>query len=184
LAKTLREILAELHESTLHEIRKRVEEQTNAIFSKLISRRWQLDKVIISPDYKIRVLDKEGVDNLKTLSAGQTLYLSLSFISALRQITATNYPMVIDSPFGKVSGEERIWAAEDLPIFLPDTQITFLVTDTEYSSDVSNILTNTKIPSIREVLLKNNKVWKEFNLVISKEDDVSSKTEVVEYVKV
>jgi hypothetical protein len=137
-----------------------------------------LEKVEISPDYKIKVLDKEGVDNLKTLSAGQTLYLSLSFISALREVTAINYPMVIDSPFGKVSGQERVWAADDLPKFLPDTQITFLVTDTEYSSSVSNILTNETIPSIRDVLLKNERVWREFNLILVNEDKISSKTEV------
>lgn len=178
LTVKLIEYIDKLYQDTLDEIRLSVEKHTNQIFAKLISRRWQLDRIEISQEYKIKVLDKEGVNNLRTLSAGQTLYLSLSFISALRKITSINYPMVIDSPFGKVSGNERIWAAQDIPTFLPNTQITFLVTDTEYSSAVSNIMTNEKLPSIRDVLLRNEKVWQEFNLIMVKDDDISSRTEI------
>lgn len=178
LTQELIQCLEELYQASLSEVRSSVERYTNEIFRKLISRRWQLDRIEILPDYRIRVIDKDGSSNLKTLSAGQTLYLSLAFISSLRNVTAVNYPMVIDSPFGKVSGKERIWAAEDIPTFLPNTQITFLVTDTEYSSEVSNILTNEKLPSIRTVLLNNEKIWKEFNLIIEPDDNISSKTEV------
>lgn len=176
LARKAREILEDLREDLLSEIRETVEKRTEEIWKKLISRHWQLDKISIDDEYKIRVIDKEGVDNLKTLSAGQTLYLALSFISAIREVTDTNYLMMIDSPFGKVSGHERIWAAQDLPEFLPDTQMTFLVTNTEYDAETTDLETGEKIDSIRNVLRKNNKLWKEYVLKLTKTSESSSKT--------
>ena len=169
-------ILEELREEILIEIREDVQRRTEEIWRKLISRHWQLDKIVIDENYGIRVLDKEGVDNMRTLSAGQTLYLALSFISAIRDVTDTNYPMVIDSPFGKVSGQERVFAAQDLPNYLPQTQITFLVTDSEYNADVTDLETKAIIPSIKTIFSKNNKIWKEFILKLKKESETSSHT--------
>lgn len=183
LARKARETLEDLREDLLGEIRETVEKRTEEIWKKLISRRWQLDKISIDDEYKIRVIDKEGVDNLKTLSAGQTLYLALSFISAIREVTDTNYLMIVDSPFGKVSGHERIWAAQDLPEFLPDTQMTFLVTNTEYDAITTDLETGEKIDSIRNVLRKNNKLWKEYVLRLTKTSESSSKT-IMEEVKI
>ena len=128
LAKMSLTTLYQVREELLTDIREKVQNKTEEIFKKLITRHWQIDKVEIDENYKIRVIDTEGVDNLKTLSAGQTLYLALSYIAAVREVTDTNYPMIIDSPFGRVSGMERVRAAEDLPLYLPETQITLLVT--------------------------------------------------------
>ena len=146
----------------------------------MILRHRQLENVKIDEEYNISVKDKEGVDNLRTLSAGQTLYLALSFISAVREVTDTNYPMIVDSPFGKVSGYERVWAAEDLPEFLPNTQMTFLVTNTEYDATTTDLETGEKIQSIRSILTKNNKLWKEFVLKLNKVSETSTATIIEE----
>lgn len=180
VAQKATNILEELREVLLTEIREDVERRTEEIWRKLVSRHWQLDKITIDPNYKIRVYDKEGVDNMRTLSAGQTLYLALSFIAAVREVTDTNYPMVIDSPFGKVSGRERVFAAEDLPTYLPGTQMTFLVTDSEYNAEIPDIETKERIPSIKSILGKNERVWKEYVLKLEKESETSSKTTIKE----
>lgn len=173
--------LNQVREELLSEIRERVQQRTEEIFKKLITRHWQVDRIEIDENYKIRVIDKEGVDNLKTLSAGQTLYLALSYIAALREVTDTNYPMIIDSPFGRIAGLERVRAAEDLPSYLPETQITFLVTNTEYKARVAQDSSSVKhIPSIKETLQKNKRIWKEFELVIDKITEESSRTLVKE----
>ena len=151
------------------------------IFKKLIKRHWQIEKIEIDENYRMRVIDKEGVDNLKTLSAGQTLYLALSYIAAVREVTDTNYPMIIDSPFGKVSGEERVWAAEDLPKYLPDTQITLLVTNTEYAAEIpKDLQTGKKIESIRHIVQDSNRLGKEMLFTLEKISEESSRTIVEE----
>jgi len=173
--------LNQVREELLSDIRERVQKRTEEIFKKLITRHWQIDHLEIDENYKIRVIDKEGVDNLKTLSAGQTLYLALSYIAAVREVTDTNFPMIIDSPFGRIAGLERVRAAEDLPTYLPETQITFLVTNTEYNASIAtDLTTGKKIPSIKETFEKNDRIWKEFQLELEKISEESSRTLVKE----
>lgn len=181
LAEMAQSTLNQVREELLTDIREKVQNRTEEIFKKLITRHWQIEKVEIDENYKIRVIDTEGVDNLKTLSAGQTLYLALSYIAAVREVTDTNYPMIIDSPFGRVSGIERVRAAEDLPLYLPDTQITLLVTNTEYNAEIEKDLqTGEHIASIKDTLQKNNRLGKEMRLDLEKISDTSSRTIVKE----
>ena len=181
LASKAEMTLKQVREELLSDIREKVQFRTEEIFKKLITRHWQIDKVEIDENYKIRVIDTEGVDNLKTLSAGQTLYLALSYIAAVREVTDTNYPMIIDSPFGRVSGIERVRAAEDLPKYLPDTQITLLVTNTEYNAKIEKDLQSGKeIASIKDTLQKNNRLGKEMRLELEKISEKSSRTVVEE----
>ena len=85
--------------------------------------------------------------------------------------------MLQTSPFGRISGIERVRAAEDLPLYLPDTQITLLVTNTEYNAKIENDLeTGKQIASIRDTLLKNNRLGKEMRLELEKISDTSSRT--------
>lgn len=177
LAEMSQSTLIQVREELLLDIRKKVQDRTEEIFKKLITRHWQIEKVKIDENYKIRVIDAEGVDNLKTLSAGQTLYLALSYIAAVREVTDTNYPMIIDSPFGRISGIERVRAAEDLPLYLPDTQITLLVTNTEYNAAIEKDLqTGKHIASIKDTLQKNKRLGKEMRLTLKKISDTSSRT--------
>jgi len=181
LSEMAENALNQVREDLLTEIRTKVQDRTEEIFKKLITRHWQIKKVEINENYQIRVIDTEGVDNLKTLSAGQTLYLALSYIAAVREVTDTNYPMIIDSPFGKISALERVSAAEDLPQYLPDTQITLLVTNTEYNAVIKkDSQTGKFIPSVKDTLQKNNRLGKEMRLELEKISDESSRTIVVE----
>lgn len=179
-AEKVTNTLRDIREQVLAVIRKDVESRTEELWKSLIARGKQVEKVEIDDNYKIRVIDKEGIDNLRTLSAGQTLYLALSFIAAVREVTDTNYPMIIDSPFGKVDGPARVLAAQILPRYLPDTQITLLVTDSEYAAEVTDPETNEKHPSIRNVLMSDSRIWKEFTLKLHDTSEGSSETIVKE----
>jgi len=57
-------------------------------------------------------------------------------MAALGRVSGFDAPVVIDTPIGRISGEPRKNIAEALPNYLPDTQITMLVTDTEYTEEV------------------------------------------------
>jgi DNA sulfur modification protein DndD len=182
IATKAKEALEEILEELLDEVKSVVEKRTGELWKSLISKGDEIKEVKIDENYKIRVIDKEEIDGLKDLSAGQTLYLALSFIAAIREVTDMNYPMVIDSPFGKVSGYERVQAAENLPAYLPQTQMTFLVTNTEYNSTVFDSATGKEYPPISSELRKNKKVWKEFVYKKQKVSETSSVT-IIEEVK-
>jgi DNA sulfur modification protein DndD len=180
IARKAKESLQEVLEELLEEIKSVVEKRTEKLFKILISRGDEIKKVQIDENYKIRVIDKEEIDTLKDLSAGQTLYLALSFIAAIREVTDMNYPMVIDSPFGKIAGYERVQAAENLPSYLPQTQMTFLVTNTEYNSKVFDSATKIEYDPISSVLRKNHRLWKEFVYKKQKVSEISSVTIIEE----
>ena len=110
---------------------------------------------------------------------GQYLFLSLAYIAAVREVTDTNYPMIIDSPLGKISGEERVEAAEILPTYLPETQISFLITNTELDAIIEkDAESQVRIPSVREVWQKNKKIWKRWLLKVGGEGEGTQIIEV------
>ena len=96
-----------------------------------MARGLEIKKIDIDEAYNVNVLDSDNNNILPNFSAGQYLLLSLSYIAAVRDVTDTNYPMIVDSPLGRIAGLERVYVAQTLPIYLEGTQISLLVTNAE-----------------------------------------------------
>jgi len=128
----LNKILDELKE----EIRIGVQEKTWEIFTKLLSNPNEFTKFRINPDYSVVLLDQYNGNKIIDISAGQSLLLTLAFVAALREPTGYKFPLVIDSPLGKIDGSVRYNIGTMLPEYLPEEQITFLATDTEYAARI------------------------------------------------
>ena len=62
--------------------------------------------------------------------------LSLSFISALSRLSGEEAPMIMDTPFARLSGNHLENLTNNLPELIP--QLILFVTDTEWTSDVQN----------------------------------------------
>ena len=163
------------------EIRLDVAKRTEIIFKKLITRAGEIKQIEIDPAYNMNVIDVNGDNIIGILTAGQTLCLSLSYIAAVRAVTDTDYPMIIDSPLGRISGPERVELAKILPTYLEGVQMSFLVTDTEYSAPVEDSTADgERIPSVKEVWDTVKRIWKRFNLKFDKSDPDDSDTTVEE----
>ncbi len=117
-------------------IRKQIESKTNDFFLDLIWKKEAFREVTIDPDYKISVISESGKSSLGTLSAGERQILALSFMAALYTVSGFDAPIIIDTPLGRISGEPRKNIAKSLPDYLSKTQVTLLMTDTEYTEDV------------------------------------------------
>lgn len=169
LCEMAEKVLRTLREELLSEVRTKVEEKTKEYFLELIWKKKTFTDVKIDENYKISVIHRDGYNAIGSLSAGETLYLALSFIAALRDITGFKFPLVIDTPLGRVSGEPKISAAENLPRYLPGTQITLLVTDTEYVSPILDSNSQAMIGSFRQKIFSN--VGKEYKLSLNKAED-------------
>ena len=62
--------------------------------------------------------------------------LALSFMAALKEVSGFHFPVVIDTPLGRISREPKDNVAESLPKYLEGTQVTMLMTDEEYTESV------------------------------------------------
>jgi DNA sulfur modification protein DndD len=133
------ENVTSIRETVLEQIRTEAEEKVEEYFNQLI---WKDEdyEIELQEDYTIRVLDEFGMDKIGSLSAGEKQVLALSFMSALTSISGFEAPIVIDTPLGRISGEPRNRIAENLPDYIEDTQLTFLMTDSEYTTQVESRL--------------------------------------------
>ena len=177
-ADTLGKIFQKYSDELKNELRDIVAKKTTEYFLKLVSRKEDFAEVQIQGNYKMVVLDNNQKN--KALGAGQSCCLALSYIAAIRDTAEKNYFMMIDSPLHNISQEERVDIAQNLPKFLPQTQITLLVQDQEYTGHANKGITGKKIPSVRETLMKNNSIWKEYVLKTHKEQKDSSYTVIDE----
>jgi len=176
IAIALSVILEQCREELVDQLRNITAETTTRYFLELISKKEDFSRVDILSNYQTIALDTN--EKIKSLSAGQSCCLALSYIAAIREIANRNYFMMIDSPLHNISQEERVDIAQNLPSFLPGTQITLLVQDQEYTGRAKKKITGTTIPSVRDTLQKNNTVWREYLLESTKQegDAVSNTT--------
>jgi DNA sulfur modification protein DndD len=129
-----------IREDILDRIRIETEENLNKYFNDLI---WKDDKYDISlgSDYSVEVQGPDSPDNrIGSLSAGEKQVLALSFMAALSDISGFTAPIVIDTPLGRISSEPKKRIAQNLPDYLDETQLTFLMTDEEYTNEVQGLM--------------------------------------------
>ena len=124
--------------SVKEEIRTQVQEKTFQIFIESMYKKDTWDRFTIDENYSAELYDAHYIPTLGSLSAGEKLFLALSFISALKDITGYKFPLVIDTPLGRVSARPRYLLSQALPKFLPDEQVLFLATDTEFISPLTD----------------------------------------------
>ena len=135
----LLEIITNTYGELKQEIKDEVQEKTMEIFLKTMYKENQFEKFIIKDDFEVELIDPNHNSILGSLSAGESLFLALSFISAIRNVTGFKFPLIIDTPLGKVSGTPRYLLSRALPDYLPDEQIIFLATDTEFLNPDTNV---------------------------------------------
>ena len=129
-----------------------IETDTKNYFMKLIWKKDTFKDVILGEDYHLSVIHKDGYNAISHLSAGEKLILALSFVAAVRKITGYQFPLVIDTPLGKISGSPKTHLGKLYPKFLDKTQLTLLVTDTEYQSPIKDQTEEEYHDSIRKLI--------------------------------
>lgn len=156
-------VLEEIKNKLISELRIEIEKNTKQFFTKMVSAK-TFEDISISEEYKIKVT-KGGTQALKSLSVGETLLLGLSFMAALRKVSGFVAPVVIDTPLAPIDKEYRDNLIEFMSTALEDTQIILLVKDTEYTDNVKEKLKS------RTGIVK-----------LLKHDKINGFTEVAEYV--
>ncbi|CAJ52207.2 AAA family ATPase [Haloquadratum walsbyi] len=124
----------------LRQIRSETQKNMERYFNELI---WKTDDytITLENDYTIEVSGPGSDGNrIGSLSAGEKQVLALSFMAALSDISGFNAPVLIDTPLGRISSNPKKDIAQNLPDYLEGTQMTFLMTDEEYTEGVQSMM--------------------------------------------
>ena len=138
LAEASLRAMEKIHELFAENMQERVEPKVQEIFKKLVWKSSHFQKVRLSKEFELQVIDRFGEQARPELSAGERQVLSLAFIVAMAQVAAEKmplnmeneaFPIVMDTPFGRLSREPR----ENITLTIPEVaeQLILFVTDTE-----------------------------------------------------
>lgn len=139
-----------LFDDLKNQVREDVAANLDREFQKMIWKKNAFEPVEIDEEYRVKVINKLGFENREGLSAGETACLAFAFALTLSRVAGVRYPMVVDSPLGRLSGEVKKSVAEVLSNFLvsendqESAQLLMLVTDEEYDESVSSALADQK----------------------------------------
>ncbi len=126
--------ITSIHEGLRGELQTRI-----YYYCKEIMNRIPFNSLLLTENYLVEVYQNNFNITLD-LSEGQKQLLAYSYIMALSSMSGFDAPIIIDYPLGSLDEENRINFCVSLPRILPNTQITFIVLNTEYTEGVQNAL--------------------------------------------
>jgi DNA sulfur modification protein DndD len=138
LARKSSDAVQRIKEEFYEQTRKRIEEETKKVFSDLAWKHDQFQDIRLDPDFHLEVIDMWGLPSREELSAGERQILSLSFICAMAKLSGEEAPIIMDTPFGRLSGNHLETVAKNIPGLVP--QLLLLVTDREWNTASKYIL--------------------------------------------
>jgi DNA sulfur modification protein DndD len=116
-------------------VRAEMNEKMDRYFNEIIWKDESYD-IELTDEYSVRVLDSRGGNKIGSLSAGEGQVLAFSFLAALTSVSGFSAPLVIDTPLGRISSTPKARLAQNLPEYIDESQMTFLMTDEEYTDQV------------------------------------------------
>lgn len=132
LARKSSDAVEGILEAFAAEMRRNIEAQAKEIFQSLALKDSQFQDVQFGDDYHLEVIDRWGLPARPELSAGERQVLSLAFITGMAKVTGEEAPLVMDTPFGRLSRDHREAITERIPEITD--QLIILVTDEELHS--------------------------------------------------
>jgi DNA sulfur modification protein DndD len=130
LAQQAADAVTRIKEEFFEQTRCEVEAATKKVFEGLAWKQEHFQDVRLDHDFRLEVIDRWGMPTRKELSAGERQILSLSFIAAMAGVSGEAAPLVMDTPFGRLSGDHLSAVAENLPDLT--SQLILFVTDREW----------------------------------------------------
>jgi DNA sulfur modification protein DndD len=138
LAEMSVDVFDNVYEEFARRKREAIAEELKVIFDRLIWKKDQFPDVSLTENYTLEVYDRYGSPCREELSAGERQILSLSFITAMAFVTGGTIPLIMDTPFGRLSAEHRNNIVGAIPQLT--NQWVLLVQDEEVSEEMLEIL--------------------------------------------
>lgn len=132
IAQDAADAVARIKEQFFEYARSQIEVETKQVFGHLAWKQDHFQDVSLASDFRLEVIDRWGTPTRKELSAGERQILSLAFICAMSHVAGEDAPLVMDTPFGRLSGNHLSAVAENLPNLT--SQLVLFVTDREWDA--------------------------------------------------
>ncbi|WP_174733240.1 AAA family ATPase [Mesobacillus harenae] len=136
--ETLKERFEAVFKEYSDEMRSKLTAETTEIFKTLIDRKDKdlVKRIDINEKYEIDIMGWDNINITQDISQGQRQVVALSFITSLAKVAAggsedINFPLFMDTPFGRISGNNRDHLIDNIPNLT--SQWVLLLTDTELS---------------------------------------------------
>ena len=142
----------EVQRAIMDEIKKDIQTQTWKRFDAMIWKKNTFGGLKINDAYELSVYNTTQNEMTGSLSATEYMALAYSFTLAIHDASGKNCPLVVDSPLGRVSDDNRANMANELLKVSAQKQIIMLFTPDEYSDEVK-ALYDTNAASIRNISL-------------------------------
>lgn len=133
--------LDDVYKAYSDELRKQLSACATEIMKKIADKETlqAISKIEISDKFILDVLSPSHINILPQISSGQRQVVSISYICSLMQVAiGLEMPLLMDTPFGRLSGAPRDACLKRLPDLL--TQWILLTTDTEFTVDEAKAL--------------------------------------------
>ncbi len=135
LGKAFETVRDEIVDETKTEMQK----LTWETFSSMIWKKNTFGKIDIDDNYSVTLYNIYGQPMNADASATEAMALAYAFTLSVHQVSGQNSPLVIDSPLGRVSDENREKMAAALLEVAKEKQIIMLFTPDEYSAPVKKM---------------------------------------------
>lgn len=136
----------------MDEIKVEIQANTWESFQNMIWKKNTFYKLEIDDSYQMAVYNYNLNENIGSISATEKMALAYAFTLAVHKTSGRNCPLVVDSPLGRVSDDNRVNMANELLKISKNKQIIMLFTPDEYSKEVADIYDNV-VSSIRDLSL-------------------------------
>jgi DNA sulfur modification protein DndD len=153
------------------EVRASVATSLNDEFQSMIWKKNFFNPVQIDEEYRVLVSPKKfDIELRNALSAGETACLAFAFALTLSNVAGFSYPMVVDSPLGRLDSEVKEFVSSVLAKALESgageegKQILLLMTDSEYNAEVADAIAHMK-PKVMEIVFDQENIETKLELL-------------------
>lgn len=164
VAREIKEIMENIEKDVSKMIRTNMEIKTKEWFDNLVWKTNSFKEIKINENYDVELIDNMGMSCLGSCSAAEHQLLALAFTLALHKVSGHDSMLFIDTPVGRVSGDNRTNFAKGLLTTSMEKQVILTVTSSEFSEELRKEFT----PECRSsmVRLKMNDTEKEVKLEV------------------
>jgi DNA sulfur modification protein DndD len=163
-AEATLETAKSMYQTFSDQVRESVATNLNSEFQSMIWKKDFFKPVQIDDDYRVLVSPKKyDIEWRNALSAGETACLAFAFSLTLSKVAGFSYPMVVDSPLGRLDSEVKEFVSSVLAKALESAigedgkQILLLMTDSEFNTDVADSIAHMK-PKVMEIIFDQDKI--------------------------
>jgi len=150
-------VITEAKENIMNKTREEIENETRNNFFSFIWKKETFRDVDIDENYAVNLIHSLGYECLGSTGAAEKQLLALSFTLAIHKISGFSAPILIDTPVGRISDENRKNFGKVFSEISDNKQVVLLFTPDEYSENISSIL-NKKASNMYETKLSEDEL--------------------------